>query len=452
AAEPQVLAATITAVPKDKGKGIMVEEPKPMKKKQQVEMDEEYARKLHEELNKDIDWDVAIDHVKKKAKEDPESITAASITISAVEPQVPAAAITTAVLFRVDAASTRRRKGVVIKDPEEESTKKIPAETKSKDKGKGIMVEEPKPMKKKQQVKMDEEYARKLREELNKDIDWDVVIDHVKQKPRRIHMCRDTRLDYFKGMSYDDIRPIFEAKFNSNIEFLLKLKEQIEEEGNRTIECINETPTQKAAKRRKLNEEVEDLKQHLGIVPDEDDDRGLRVIVEHSQRKTLRAMFGRPDGQDQVWKSQRSVHGQAKVNSWKLLESCGVHIVSLTTTQLILLVERRYPLSSWDKHLPFVEFSYNNSYHASIKVAPFEALYRRKYRLPICWSEEPVEIMDREVKQLKQSRIPIVKVRWNSWRGPEFTCEHEDFFKSKYPHLFARRRMTRQGKHRDVAS
>nr|GEZ78860.1 hypothetical protein [Tanacetum cinerariifolium] len=71
AAEPQVLAATITAVPKDKGKGIMVEEPKPMKKKQQVEMDEEYARKLHEELNKDIDWDVAIDHVKKKAKEDP---------------------------------------------------------------------------------------------------------------------------------------------------------------------------------------------------------------------------------------------------------------------------------------------------------------------------------------------------------------------------------------------
>nr|GFD40572.1 hypothetical protein [Tanacetum cinerariifolium] len=55
---------------KDKGKGIMVEEPKPMKKKQQVEMDEEYARKLHEELNKDIDWNAAIDHVKQKAKED----------------------------------------------------------------------------------------------------------------------------------------------------------------------------------------------------------------------------------------------------------------------------------------------------------------------------------------------------------------------------------------------
>ncbi|GJT80096.1 putative reverse transcriptase domain-containing protein [Tanacetum coccineum] len=43
--------------------------------------------------------------------------------------------------------------------------------------------------------------------------------------------------------------------------------------------------------------------------------------------------------------------------------------------------------SGWDKHLPLAEFSYNNSYHASIKVAPFEALYGRKCRSPICWSE-----------------------------------------------------------------
>ncbi|GJR79410.1 putative reverse transcriptase domain-containing protein [Tanacetum coccineum] len=50
--------------------------------------------------------------------------------------------------------------------------------------------------------------------------------------------------------------------------------------------------------------------------------------------------------------------------------------------------------------------------------------------------EEPIEIMDREVKQLKQSRIPIVKVRWNSSRGPEYTWEREDQMWKKYPHLF----------------
>ncbi|GKC48767.1 putative reverse transcriptase domain-containing protein [Tanacetum coccineum] len=203
--------------------------------------------------------------------------------------------------------------------------------------------------------------------------------------------------------------------------------------------------------------------------------------------------------------------------------------------------------NGWIKHLPLVEFSYNNSYHASIKAAPFEALYGRKCRSPVCWAEvgeaqltgpdliqettekiiqikqrmqaardrqksyadlkhkpmefqvrdrvmlkvlekigsvayklelpqelsrvhntfhvfnlkkcytdeplvvpleglhvddklqvveEPVEIMEWEIKQLKRSRIPHVKVCWNSRRGPEFTGEREDLFKKKYPHLF----------------
>ena len=50
--------------------------------------------------------------------------------------------------------------------------------------------------------------------------------------------------------------------------------------------------------------------------------------------------------------------------------------------------------------------------------------------------EEPVEILDREVKKTKQSRIPIVKVRWNAKRGPEFTWEREDQMQQKYPQLF----------------
>nr|GEV44803.1 ribonuclease H-like domain-containing protein [Tanacetum cinerariifolium] len=187
------------------------------------------------------------------------------------------------------------------KDPESESATStiIPAKTKSKDKGKGILVEEPKPLKKKQQIEPDEQYARELHAKLSKDIDWDEAIDHVKRKakedlavkryqvlkrkPQTEAQARKNmimylknvvgfKMDYFKGMSYDDIRLIFEAKFNSNVAFLLKTKEQLEEEENRALQKINETLAERAAKRRKLDEEVEDLKRHLEIVPNEDDD------------------------------------------------------------------------------------------------------------------------------------------------------------------------------------
>nr|GEU98575.1 putative ribonuclease H-like domain-containing protein [Tanacetum cinerariifolium] len=161
-----------------------------------------------------------------------ETVTTASAIISAAKPQVPTATIIVAPT-KVFAAPNRRRKGV---------------------------------------IKMDEEYARKLHAEINKDIDWDVAIDHVKLKAKEDPAVQRYQLDYFKGMSYDDIRLIFEAKFNSNIKFLLKTKEQMEKEKNRALQIINETLVQKAAKRRKLNEEVEDLKRHLEIMPDEDGD------------------------------------------------------------------------------------------------------------------------------------------------------------------------------------
>nr|GEX22558.1 retrovirus-related Pol polyprotein from transposon TNT 1-94 [Tanacetum cinerariifolium] len=299
----------------------------------------------------------------------------------------------------------------------------------------------------------------------------EVAIDHVKQKAKEnpyvqryqtmkkrpqieaqarrnmmMYLKNTTgfRLDYFKGMSYDDIRLIFEASFNSNIEFLLKTKEQIKEEANRAIESINETPAQKATKRRRRNEEVkyaEELKWHLKIVLDEDDDvfteatplaRKVPVVdyqIVHINNKphfkiiradethqlyvsfitllknfdredleslwnivkerfstskpsnlsddflltTLKAMFGRPDGQDQVWMSQRSVHGQARVKSWKLLESCLVHIVALTTTQLIMLVERKYPLSRFtlDQMLNTVRLQVKEQSEMSLELIRF---------------------------------------------------------------------------------
>ncbi|GKB18934.1 putative reverse transcriptase domain-containing protein [Tanacetum coccineum] len=55
----------------------------------------------------------------------------------------------------------------------------------------------------------------------------------------------------------------------------------------------------------------------------------------------------------------------------------------------------------------------------------------------LCFVEEPVKIMDREVKKLKRSRILIIKICWNSKRRPKYTWEREDFMKSKYPNLFA---------------
>nr|GEV23505.1 hypothetical protein [Tanacetum cinerariifolium] len=355
-----------------------------------------------------------------------ETVSAAAVILSAVPETISVAAIPTLtappikVVAPVKAVvpSTRRKRGVVIRDPDEESSAKTPTETTSKDKGKGILVEEPKPMKKKQQVELDEAYARKLQEEFNQDIDWEAAIDHVKQRAKeepfiqryqvmkkmpqtevqaRRNMMMYLKntvgftLDYFKGMPYDDIRPIFVAKFNANMEFLLKSKKQIKEEESRAMTTINETPAQKAAKRRKLIEEAkeaESIKQHLQIVPDEDDDvfieatplaRKLyasfitmlkifdtedletlwRIVKERFSTSkpnnfsdeylstALKTMFERPDGQDNVWRNQSTVHVQALVKSWKLLISCGFHIISFNTTQIILLVERRYPLTKF---------------------------------------------------------------------------------------------------------
>nr|GEZ66191.1 hypothetical protein [Tanacetum cinerariifolium] len=60
---------------------------------------------------------------------------------------------------------------------------------------------------------------------------------------------------------------------------------------------------------------------------------------------TLKTMFGELDEQDAIWKNQKSVLGLALVKRWKLMTSCGVPVIILSTVQLFLLVERRYPLS-----------------------------------------------------------------------------------------------------------
>nr|GFA18798.1 hypothetical protein [Tanacetum cinerariifolium] len=139
------------------------------------------AEKQAEIYNLDLDHPSKVLNVVTAATS---QVSAASATISTAKPSIPATALT------VVAAYTRRRKGVIIRDPEEELSSKTHAETLGlKDKGKGILIESPKPMKKKDQIELDAEYARKLHEEINKDteeinkdIDWDAAIDHVKQQ------------------------------------------------------------------------------------------------------------------------------------------------------------------------------------------------------------------------------------------------------------------------------
>ena len=105
------------------------------------------------------------------------------------------------------------------------------------------------------------------------------------------------------------------------------------------------------------------------------------------------------------------------------------------------ILERIGPVA-YKLELPSELSSIHNTFHVSnLKkclsdeslIIPLEEIQLDE---KLIFVEEPVEIMDREVKQLKESRIPIVKVRWNSRRGPEFTWEREDQMRLKYPHLF----------------
>nr|GEV88320.1 putative ribonuclease H-like domain-containing protein [Tanacetum cinerariifolium] len=294
-------------------------------------------------------YKIDLDHANKLITK---VVTAASTTIIAAEIPVPTA--TTAAASTLTVAPRRRTKGVVIRDPEESTTTTstiIHTEAKSKGKGKEILVEEPKPLKKQAQIKQDEQYARELEAELNRTINWDEVIDHVKKKAKEDPAVKRYQMDYFKGMSYDDIRHIFEAKFNTNVAFLQKTKEQIEEEDCRALKRLNETLAEKAAKRQKLDKEVEELKRYLQIEGCASWDLGKRTWggrVSSFEATPLALKVPVVDYEiiEQNNKPYyKIIRAHAKVKGWKLLESCGVQIITFTTTQLILLVEKKYPLT-----------------------------------------------------------------------------------------------------------
>nr|GEV66906.1 putative ribonuclease H-like domain-containing protein [Tanacetum cinerariifolium] len=263
----------------DEDANVVLEEAKDVKD----EVAADNAKVVQEEESEPVELQEVVDIV-TTAKIITEVVTAASTTITAADVPIPAATTTAAPKLTV--APSRRTKGVVIRDPKESTTTTstiIHSEAKSKDKGKGILVEEPKPLKKQAQIEQDEKYARELEAELNRTIDWDEVIDHVnkkekedksvrryqamKRKPQTEAQARKNmmvylknvvgfKMDYFKGMTYDDICPVFEKHFDSNVDFLQKTKEQIDEEESRALKKINETPAEKAAKRQKLDDEL----------------------------------------------------------------------------------------------------------------------------------------------------------------------------------------------------
>ena len=65
----------------------------------------------------------------------------------------------------------------------------------------------------------------------------------------------------------------------------------------------------------------------------------------------------------------------------------------------------------WDLHLPLIEFAYNNSYHTSIKMAPYEALYGRKCRSPLCWEIGERQLTRPELLQITSEKVPIIQQR-----------------------------------------
>nr|GEZ71173.1 hypothetical protein [Tanacetum cinerariifolium] len=286
-------------------------------------------------------------------------------------------------------SAPRRRKGVIIQDPKETATSVIMhSEVQSKDKGKGILIKEPKPLKGQARIKIDEAFTRQLEAELNANINWNDVIEQVKRsekqdntvmryqalkrKPVTKAQARKNmmiylknmagfKMDFFKGMTYSEIRPIFEKHYNSIQAFLEKEDEEVtvQEEGNKRQ---GKSLKQDITKKQRINEEEEELKRHLQIVAnDYDDVEDLEALwklfkerFEATEPKnfsydflinTLKIMFKKPNVEANVWRDQNGIYGLAKVKSWKLFESCEVHVITRTTTQMILLVEKKYPLT-----------------------------------------------------------------------------------------------------------
>nr|GEZ24412.1 putative ribonuclease H-like domain-containing protein [Tanacetum cinerariifolium] len=172
-----------------------------------------------------------------------------------------------------------------------------------RDKGKGILIEEPKSLKGPAQIEQDEAFARQLKAELNAYINWNVAIEQVKRserlndamikyqalkrKPLTKAQARKNmiiylknmagfKMNYFKEMTYSEIRPLFEKHFNYNQAFLEEVNEEVtlpkKEVEVEAYKREGESLEKEITKKQKMDEEAEELISHLKIMSNDDDD------------------------------------------------------------------------------------------------------------------------------------------------------------------------------------
>nr|GEV54723.1 putative ribonuclease H-like domain-containing protein [Tanacetum cinerariifolium] len=238
-----------------------------------VDQLEEENMALKEKSFKTTQFDTATPDIDKEYPVEVEKVLEVVKTAKLMTEVVTTAQPTTTAAQVPKASAPRRRRGVIIQDPEEIVASVIVyTEVQSKDKGKGILIEEPKPLKGQAQIDMDEAFARQLEVELNANINWNDVIEQ-ERKNMMIYLKNMTgfKMDFYKGMTYSEIRPIFEKHYNSIQDFLEKVDEEVtvQEECNKRQ---GESLEQDIAKKLIINEEEEELKRHLQIVANDIDD------------------------------------------------------------------------------------------------------------------------------------------------------------------------------------
>nr|GEV72077.1 putative reverse transcriptase domain-containing protein [Tanacetum cinerariifolium] len=160
----------------------------------------------------------------------------------------------------------------------------------------------------------------------------------------------------------------------------------------------------------------------------EEHEKHLKIILELLKKERFYAKFLKSDfwldsGYGAVLKQREKVITYASRQLKVYEENYTTYDLELGAVVFVLRLWRNY---FWDRHLPLVEFSYNNSYHTSIKAASYEALYGRKCRSPVCWSEVgDSQLTNKRLKPLEFKVGDMVLLNVSPWKGAMHFGKHE---------------------------